>query len=177
MKHQGNTILRVLKTCGIVLLAAACLLGLTALLLGAAEQRKLRLAAEKYQAVTVRITETRFSDRSKHLLAVVLEPLGETPVQDSTHNTPPHGEPHRESRLGKTVATTGNRSLAVGDTLTMYYDPQNTDTRIVDFGMQNRLIPFGAALGSGAGAVLLLLLVIRLIRKKRASQPAVHIEE
>ncbi|MBR6419238.1 MAG: hypothetical protein IKS42_02785 [Oscillospiraceae bacterium] len=168
MKHQGNTILRVLKTCGIVLLAAACLLGLIAFILGAAEQRKLRLAAEKYQAVTVRITETRFSDRSKHLLAVVLEPLGETPVQDGAH---------REARLGKTVATTGNRSLAVGDTLTMYYDPQNTDTRIVDFGVQHRLIPFGAALGAGTGALLLLLLVIRLIRKKRASQPAVHIEE
>lgn len=167
-KKLSRTVRRVFRTAVILLIAAACLLGMLMFSLGAVERHRLRQAAAQYQAVTVRITDMRAPDESKHLLAVVLEPVSE-------HEPSDPGKPRPKERLGKTAATTGNRSLSVGDELTMYYDPQNTDTRIVDFKTAEPMLFFGGILGFGMLGVLIVLLLLRLMRRKRQQKPAAQI--
>jgi len=164
---KGHAVLHVLRILGMLLVIAACLLGCLSFALGLSEHQKIQKAAAQYAAAEVRVTETRFSDQSENLLVVVLEPNEEIDLSDA---------PHRPRRLGKTVATTGNRSLAVGDVLTMYYDPENTDTRIVDFQTAAPMMRFGALLGGGMLCILLVLLCAHFIRKRRHKQPAAKVK-
>lgn len=168
---KGHALLRAVKIIGMLLVTAAFLFGALLLVLGLTEQHRISQAAAQYTKAEVQVTETRFSDRSKNLLVVVLEPTAEVDLGTAEH------DPHTRQRLGRTVATTGNRSLAVGDVLTMYYDPANTDTRIVDFGTSQPMLMYGGLLSGGTFLIGAVLLTAHIVRKRRRRQPATMIRK
>lgn len=127
--------------------------GLLMLTLGFVQQSEIRKAQAKGTAVTVHITELEHTVPDNGALIVVVEPA------DKSTDTP------RE--IGKTFATTDNRNLAVGDTLTMYYDPANPTDRTVDFGTAAPRIRSGCIL-CGSGILLLAASIILRIRMHKA---------
>ncbi|HAM68546.1 MAG TPA: hypothetical protein DCP68_02880 [Ruminococcus sp.] len=146
-----------LRRIGRILLIFAVLLllgyGLLLLTLGLVQQNEIRKAQAKGTAVTVQITELEHSVPDNGTFIVVVEPA------DKRRDTP------RE--IGKTFATTDNRNLAVGDTLTMYYDPANPTDRTVDFGTAAPRIRMGCVL-SGLGILLLAAGIILRIRMDKS---------
>jgi|GEM_PF-2972745 len=190
----AKRIARVLHGIGILLLILAFLFGLLILLIGVSEQHTLRYAQDHYTAVSVIITDLQPSARSEQIVIAVLEPIDENNSGNNPPNgTPPEGDPpegnpqggtphgddpHRpaQSRLGTTAASTINRGLAEGETLTMYYDPDDTDTRVVDFKTAKPLLSFGGTLCGGATAIGLVLLLFRLMRRSKP-KPAAQISD
>ena len=146
-----------LRRIGRILLIFAVLLllgyGLLMLTLGFVQQSEIRKAQARGTAVTVHITELEHSVPDNGTFIVVVEPA------DKRRDTP------RE--IGKTFATTDNRNLAVGDTLTMYYDPANPTDRTVDFGTAAPRIRMGCVL-SGLGILLLAAGIILRIRMDKS---------
>ena len=146
-----------LRSIGRILLIFAVLLllgyGLLMLTLGFVQQSEIRKAQAKGTAVTVHITELEHSVPDNGTFIVVVEPA------DKRRDTP------RE--IGKTLATTDNRNLAVGDTLTMYYDPADPTDRTVDFGTAAPRIRMGCVL-SGLGILLLAAGIILRIRMDKS---------
>ena len=160
--HIGRRLARLLHGIGMLLLVLVFLFGLLLLILGAYEQHTLNQAKENYTAVSVQIKELRPSAGSGQVFIAVLEPVEE--------------EPHRpgQNRLGNTAASTMNRALSEGEILTMYYDPDHTDTRVVDFKTAMPLLRFGGILCGGTTAIGLVLLLFRLIQRRKP-KPAVHL--
>ena len=146
-----------LRRIGRILLIFAVLLllgyGLLMLTLGFVQQSEIRKAQARGTAVTVHITELEHSVPDNGTFIVVVEPA------DKRRDTP------RE--IGKTFATTDNRNLAVGDTLTMYYDPANPTDRTVDFGTAAPRIRMGCVL-SGLGILLLAAGILLRIRMDKS---------
>ena len=146
-----------LRRIGRILLIFAVLLllgyGLLMLTLGFVQQSEIRKAQAKGTAVTVHITELEHSVPDNGTFIVVVELADKSPDI-------PRG-------IGKTFATTDNRNLAVGDTLTMYYDPANPTDRTVDFGTAAPRIRMGCVL-SGLGILLLAAGIILRIRMDKS---------
>lgn len=144
---------------GLLLLCALCY-GLLLLALGLWEQHTLADARSRYTAVTVAVTELSPSAQKPPWYLITLEPVERTSGK----------------LLGKTCTTLYRPSLSVGDSLTMYYDPADPNTRIVDFQTANGLIRRGILLTAVTGSVLLLW-GIAILRRKQRRQPAVMLED
>ena len=146
-----------LRRIGRILLIFAALLllgyGLLLLTLGLVQQNEIRKAKAKGTAVTVQITELEHTVPDNGTFIVAVEPADKSPDI-------PRG-------IGKTFATTDNRNLAVGNTLTMYYDPANPTDRTVDFGTAAPRIRMGCVL-SGLGILLLAAGIILRIRMDKS---------
>lgn len=135
--------------CAILLLCVFCY-GALLLGLGLWEQRTLHMAKEQYAAVPVMITEiSAIEDEPR--CAITLEPI----------------DAKAKDRLGITCTTVIRPQQSEGDILTMYYDPNAPQTRIVDFRTAQSLLMRGA-LCSGVSLFMgVLWLIYRRSRKKR----------
>lgn len=134
--------------------------GLLLILIGTGTQLEIDHAKEKYASVTVQIMELRNSAGLSRSLIVVLQP--------------DQSQPEIPEQLGKTVATTSNQKLTVGDRLTMYYDPADLQERIIDFQTAKPQQHTGMILTALA---LLLLLIKKLITRKQHSHPTAIVSE
>ena len=155
----GNYLLNCIRILMLILLSLALGYGLLLTVLGTGAERELDSAKSKYAAITVQITELRQSPNLSHSMIVVLKP------EDNGAKLP--------EQLGQTIATTSNQKLAVGDRLTMYYDPNDPQARVIDFQTAKPMQHAGLLLTGSALLLLLLLLAVRLIRRKRQPQPTV----
>ena len=148
-----------LRRIGRILLIFAALLllgyGLLMLTLGFVQQSEIRKAKAKGTAVTVHITELEHTVPDNGTFIVVVEPADKSPDI-------PRG-------IGKTFATTDNRNLAVGDTLTMYYDPADPTDRTGDFGTAAPRIRMGCVLTGLGAALLTVFIIIRLRMRKNGA--------
>lgn len=142
-----------------VILILALGYGLLLIVIGTGTLLELDDAKEKYTSVTVQIKELRHSEGLSRSLIVVLQP-------DNI-------QPELPEQIGQTVATTSNQALSVGDRLTMYYDPADLQTRIIDFQTAEPQQRTGFILTGIAVFILLLLLLRKRIAGKRHSQPTV----
>ena len=161
VKNIGKHIGRIFRIIGIFLLVLTFFFGLLLLILGTSEQHTLNQAATSYTAVLVKITDVQPSAQSGQVMIVVLEPIGE-PSNENDHE-----DSHKPNRLGTTAATTTNRSLSQGDVLTMYYDPANPDSRVIDFQTAKPLLWFGGVLTGGTFAIGMVLLLFRMIQRRK----------
>lgn len=160
---QHHTPLAICKKTGgilcLVLLLCAFCYGILLLGLGIWEQRTLQTAQEQYTAVPVTITELS-SMGNDPWYAVTLEPV----------------DAKAKDRLGITCTTVFHPQQRTGDILTMYYDPNEPQTRIVDFQTARSLLIRGAI----CGGVSLLIGVFWLMERRRQTKrrpPAVTMEQ
>lgn len=150
------------KTASIALLAIVCLLfgyGLLLTILGSIQQHELSDAKIHLQAIEVEITELEHAAGNRTTLIVAMQPVGNRPANPRS--------------LGKTIATTTNRKLAVGDRLTMYYKPDNPQDRIIDFGTAAPMQHLGIILTASAVLGIVTVLLIHRIRRSRIKPTAV----
>ena len=131
--------------------------GILLTLIGINTRQEINEAKASYTPITVQITLLRTGSRLSHSVIVELKP---------EQIYPDIPEP-----LGRTIATTTNAKLAVGDKLTMYYNPQNPQERVIDFQTAEPLIRAGLLLTGFALLLLLLILLVLLIRRKKHPQP------
>lgn len=146
-----------LRTLLLVILILALGYGILLIIIGNGTQMEINSVKEQYDSVSVQVTELRHSEGLFQSLIVVVKP------EDGQNGVP--------AQLGDTVATTSNQTLSVGDSLTMYYDPNNLQTRVIDFqtaGAQQRT---GLFLTGSAFFLLLFFIIWKLISKNRHSHP------
>ena len=149
---------RILRILTAVILILTVSYGLLLIVLGTSAKRELDQAKETYLPVTVQITELRQSSNLSRSLIVVLKPENE-------HS-------HLPEQLGRTIATTSNQKLAPGDRLTMYYDPENPQKRVIDFCTAEPTQRAGWYLTAAGLLILLLLLLWQLLQRRKHRQPA-----
>ena len=139
--RHGNILLSCIRILMLILLSLALGYGLLLTVIGTGTERELDSAKSKYAAITVQITELRQSPNLSHSLIVVLKP------EDNGAKLP--------EQLGQTIATTSNQKLTIGNRLTMYYDPNDPQARVIDFQTAKPMQTAGLLL---TGSALLLLL-------------------
>lgn len=162
-KTRNNAPLTIGKRIGrilfVILLLSAFCYGALLLGLGLWEHGTIQNARADYTAVPVRITELS-SVEEDAWYAVTLEPV----------------DAKAKERLGITYTTVFRLRQGIGDILTMYYDPQATQTRIVDFETTASLLWQGGLCCGISLLLFLLWLFLRSIRQKRRP-PAVIIAQ
>lgn len=154
---RTGILIRCIKIVFLVCLILALGYGLLLTIIGTSTKREIENARTKDTAITVQITELRHSSNLSRSIIVVLKPETVSP------DTP--------ELLGRTIATTSNEKLSVGDQLTMYYDPQNPQDRVIDFQTAEPTQKAGLILTGAVFAVLLILMSVWLIRRKHHRQP------
>lgn len=150
---------RIGRILALILLLCVFCYGALMLGLGLWEYRTMQNAKADYTAVPVRITELSSMEKDAWY-AVTLEPV----------------DAKAKDRLGITYTTVFRLKQRTGDILTMYYDPQSPQTRVVDFASGAALRLQGGCCCGISLAVLLLWLFLRRICKKRRP-PAVIISQ
>lgn len=151
---------RFCKVFAAMLLTVVFLYGAVLVFMTVSVTRSVRHAKAEYPTVSVRITEMQHAFKSPFWYNVTLR-------TDSDTDT---------AVAGNTYAQTLNYHLEVGDTLTMYYDPKNTDERIVDFGSTSFVFFVGGCL-MGLSLLGGIAMVYRRIRRRRHRTPAVHMAQ
>ncbi len=156
MKHEAksNLIATIIKAIFSIVLILALGYGVLLILIGTYTQHEIDIAKENYASAAVQITELRDSQGLSHSLIVVLQPVD--------------GQSELPEQLGNTLATTSNQKLTIGDRLTMYYDPENLQERVIDFRTAKPQQHTGFLL---TGLALLLLLIRIIISRNRHSHP------
>lgn len=151
-----------IKTLHIIFIAAGCLLfgyGLLLMIFGSAQKHEIAEAKSHSQPIEVEVTELEHSVGMKHTVIVVLQPTEE-------HSRLPMD-------LGKTIATTTNENIAVGDRLTMYYNWQKPQDRIIDFGTAAPMQRLGGILIAVSIFALICVIAVHKICRPRSKPTAV----
>lgn len=163
--NSGNEKLlpRIGKLLGILLLILSILYGGWMLILNGMLTSDLNAAKKNYTAVPVRIVEIRPQEHNPLWNIVTLE---KADLDDKSVA--------QEILLGKTRANAVKFNLSVGKKLTMYYDPQFPDIRIVDFENTGILLLLGILMTCLPLLLILVLLLCKFLRKPR-KQPVVQI--
>ena len=151
---------RFCKVFAAMLLSVLFLYGAALFFMAFSFEKSVRHAKAEYPSVPVRITEMQRAFNAPLWFTVTLCPTSDT--QDVI----------RENTYAQTV----NYRLEVGDVLTMYYDPEKTDERIVDFGGTSFVYRIGGCF-MGSSFLCGTILLIRRIRKRRHRKPPVHMAE
>ena len=156
-QNRKEFVISFLRILLLVLVVLAMGYGLLLTFIGRGTQKELDAVKDQYASVTVMISELRHSAGLSGSMIVVLKPVDE--------------EEGLPEQLGNTIATTSNKRVRIGDRLTMYYDPEDMQARVVDFQTAKPMQTAGLLLTGFAFLLLLLMLVIRLIRRKKQPRP------
>ena len=154
---KNRFLIRILRIVFPVVLILLLGYGILLTVIGSDARREISEAEKKYPSVTVRITELRRAGNLSRSMIIVLE----------TENEPAD----LPDQLGQTIATTTEQKLAVGDRLTMYYDPEQPQTRVIDFGTAEPQLFAGRIMTGGALLLLVLFLTANIIRRKKHRHP------
>lgn len=149
---------RIISIVYVVILIAVMCYGILLLLLGLWEYRTLQNAKRSYAAVPVCVTSITPAVANAPRDIITLEPI----------------DAKAKEKLGATCTTLFQSDLQVGAILTMYYDSNDPQIRIVDFKTTDDLLRIGGLLTAIPAALGILYLIGRS-RKKKHKPPTVII--
>ncbi len=141
----------------VILIGVMCY-GLLMLSLGLWEYSTLQNAKESYTAVPVCVTSITPTDTHAARDIITLEPI----------------DAKAKEKLGATCTTVFQSDLQTGDMLTMYYDSNNPQNRIVDMKTTDDILLIGAVF-TAVPAILGALYLFNRQRKKKQKPPTVII--
>ena len=142
----------------VILLIGVMFYGILVLLLGLWEYCTLQNAKRSYAAVPVCVTSITPTEFNASRDIITLEPI----------------DAKAKEKLGATCTTLFQSDLQVGAILTMYYDSNDPQNRIVDFETTDDLLRIGGLLTAIPAALGILYLITRS-RKKKHKPPTVMI--